>query len=239
VPVTLQYSFTVNTNDGSFAYQASAGQSYDNRQYSWSGEGLFDNAAQSYTWSAAGMLGSDARSHTGAAQWLQVPAPSATFEEVPGPFAKEFLNGRLFKNDVLQGNFIGEVTVLPDGKSSGSGTLTGTHGGIFPFDVKDEVPKGAKAPWTLFIGDEPYKYVQFRWEDVLSDGSGVMQGTSTVIITSIPEPATWGLLAAGMAILVLWRAAAGRFAVRRCVGTERRPARPVKQADNREKQPRS
>jgi hypothetical protein len=185
----LQYSFSANTNDGSFAYQALAGQTYNGLSYSLSGQGSFNPGTQTYTWSASGMLGAQAWAQTGQAQWVGDPTAS--------------ISGNVSLNDEVIGTFSGTVEVDGVGNSSGTGTFTPKGGSPGTYNVTDKVPGGTGQPWTLIWEGHPAQFqpVHAAWVTASSDG-GIYQGTSTMTLVAVPEPSAWIMVGVGMLVLL-------------------------------------
>ena len=190
---TLQYQFLVDTNSGAFSYQALPGQTYDGQSYSLSAAGSLDTNTQTYMWSATGMLGSRAWSQSGQAQW--VGDPTAT------------VSGNVSLGGSVVGTFSGDLEVDAMGHSSGQGTFTPTGGSPGVYNVTDYVPGGSQ-PWTLIWSGHPAQFVPASAEWVVTNQSGCLyQGTSTVTVAAVPEPATWALML--ISLPLLW-AARGR-----------------------------
>lgn len=193
VTTDLQYSFSVDTNTGSFAYQTLPGQTYNGLSYDLNAQGSFDASTQTYIWSASGMLGSQTWAQTGQAQW--VGDPTAT------------ISGNVSLNGNVIGTFSGTVDVDGTGASSGQGTFTPTGGTPSTYDVTDRVP-ASDQPWTLIWNGHPAQFVPVKavWLQERVTG-GLFKGTSTMTIAAIPEPSTWVLL--GVSLLVLFGLARG------------------------------
>lgn len=191
---TLQYQFRVDTNSGAFSYEALPDQTYDGQSYNLSATGSLDANTQAYTWSATGMLGSQAWSQSGQAQW--VGDPTAT------------VSGSVSLGGTVVGTFSGKVDVDAMGHSSGTGTFTPTGGSPGVYDVTDYVPAGSQ-PWTLIWSGHPAQFVPASAQWVVNNQSGgVLEGTSTVTVAAVPEPATWALML--ISLPLLWAAVRGR-----------------------------
>jgi hypothetical protein len=186
---TLQHSFSVNTNDGAFSYQALPGQAYHGLSYSMNGLGSFDAATQTFTWSASGMLGNQTWSQAGMMQWMGDPT---------GPISgTAVLLGRAF-------SFEGTVTTDPDGQNSSANiVVTLPGGGRTRLTARD---KSLGSPWTLqWRNAAQLTPAAVEWVTASSD-DGIYQGTSTMVLSAVPEPSTW-LLATGGALVLLMRRA--------------------------------
>lgn len=193
----LKYLFSANTNNGSFAWQAAAGQTYNGLSYSMSGQGSFDALTQTFTWSASGLLGAEHWEHTGQAQWVGDPTASIT--------------GNVSIGGKPKGMFSGTVDIDSLGHSSGTGSFTPAGGSPGSgYEVTDFVRRDL--PWTITWHGHPaeLEITHSEWLSFHND-DGMFLGTSTTNIVAVPEPATWIMMYAGIAVLLGCRNAGKRM----------------------------
>ena len=206
---TLQYTFTVNPNDGSFSYQALPGQTYNGMSYSINAQGRYDLGTQSYSWSGSGMLGNANLEQDGHAYWLDlIEDPGQINAEVDPPVAGTEAGVKIFslKRDGLRVATYTGTDVVKDGKSTGSGEFRlATRLVGEKVSMTDTVVGDTK---TITIWEEEYEAypVELSLFPILNQ-DGSYTGTSTVTIAAVPEPATWMLVAAGVFVLFMRRSA--------------------------------
>lgn len=197
VTETLQYSYTVNTNDGSFAYQTLAGQTYSGLAYSLAGTGMLDANTQTYTWSASGVLGSQTWSHTEQATWVGDPTATISGTVTWAEGGKGTVSGTV-EVDEKTGQSSGQVTFTPEGNIDNSGT----------YNITDLVP--ANGPWTLQYQNKEGKFIPVEVRFVNHNvTNGIYQGTSIFTVAAVPEAETYAMMLAGLGLLgaVSWRRA--------------------------------
>lgn len=189
---TLQYNFSVDSNTGLFDYQALSGQTYNGLNYSLSSQGTFDADTQTFTWVGSGMLGSQTWSQAGQAQW--VGDPTAT------------LSGSVSLGGNVIGTFSG--TVVVNGRfSEGQGTFTPTGGNPSTYNVTDVWPSEFDQPWTLRWNDHEAQLTAASIVFILAnENDGILQGTSTVTVTAVPEPSSFPLIGVCLLALLVQRA---------------------------------
>lgn len=208
VTETLQYSYTVNTNDGSFAYQTLAGQTHSGLAYSLAGTGMFDANTQTYTWSASGVLGSQTWSQTAQATWVS-DDPTATIRNVA--IRNATINGTVTWGIGGEGTVSGTVGVTVAGESSGKVTFTPRGGIPQTFDITDSVPLiNPDLPWELRYQDRVGKFIPVKVQFVNHNvTNGIYQGTSIFTVSAVPEAETYAMMLAGLGLLgaVSWRRA--------------------------------
>ena len=193
---SLQYAYTLNTDNGSFSYSLLPGQSYLGQAFSLSGSGTYDPVTTTFNWTDSGALGSIDLSGSGEVQWTGDPTATINFNDV-------FTSKVDSKTTTL--NFQGTVDVDSQGHSSGDLTLkdVGENFTIGTVSVTDNLSAGSvpgKAMWTATITTAPLPSLvggQYTWKS----------GDSTATFAVVPEPPTWAIMLLGLVGLVCAKAA--------------------------------
>lgn len=183
-PNALNYSFSVDTNDGSFSYNVLPGQTYNGLNFSLAGTGTYDSSTETFSWTASGLLGTDVWAEQGQAQWTGDPVAA--------------VNGTVSLNGTVIGTASGNLDVDGFGHSSGTVTFTPTGGSPGQYSVTDFVPSDPTIPWTLRWNGHVAQFATLSatWQPVAEE-AGVIRGFSNVV--AVPETDTWALMLLGFA----------------------------------------
>jgi hypothetical protein len=178
----LNYSFIVNTNDGSFSYGTLPGQTYNGLSFIMSALGTYDSSTQTFLWTESGFLGGDAWTLEGRAQWSGDPVAA--------------VKGTVSLNGTVIGTASGNLDIDGQGHSSGTLTFTPTGGSPGVYTVTDFVPSDPAVPWTLRWNGHTGQFVALsaKWQQQ-GNNAGLVLGSSRIV--AVPESDTWALMLLG------------------------------------------
>ncbi len=186
----LNFTNNVDVAGMKFSYSLNPGATYQGMAMTLTGSGAFDSASDSWLLSSAGSLGSTSWTASGAETATPTGSGSWTIASEehltpPNPWDIEF-----------------DGTANDDGTSSGlcQDTLFNAAWGG-PYECQGE---GDGENWKKTSdGPPPPRDNQIQLNGITPYPDGGM-GTSTGVISAIPEPSTFSLISLGIAGLISW-----------------------------------
>ena len=165
---SLQSTYTLDTDTGSFSYSQVPGQTYLGQAFSLSGFGTYDPATTTFNWTDSGEFGSAAWSGSGQMQWTG-----------DDPYAFSNISVTIAGVPCLIG---GTLNCTPTGPSTGTSTgqmsVCISPGATRTYDVTD-------------------KYTPGKWSVIASSGATITWKAGSTTATFTPEPATLLLFGLG------------------------------------------